>query len=410
LILQAGIGVDIRQDQVVLAYVTQSFRAVALAAHSVYALEPGWSPKEKMEAVRTFISDFRAENRITTRDLIIGIPHDQVIFREIEYPLSVRENLRSTLEYDIDKYIPLPAEDIRFDYQVIGEDRDKKRLKILLALIKKADCEPYISLCKHWPGGVYALSISTAAEVNCHAFASGNKAKNLEMYVRKLIGKDENGQKGGDGVSPADLGRLGIPSQDLVPASGLALQVVREVPIGINLLPLEIRKKPSRIGYYTLIGLAILVTLLAMAWAGGQLFQQQMRVRSVEREIKQLSIEVGAVKEMQQRIKALEAKTEILRGIRGPTSALDILRELTQVIPETAWVTDLSLSDKGIRLNGFAQSASELISLLESSPIFEDVVFLSAIVKDSKQNMERFNISLKPVNLNHSGKSSDTAQ
>jgi len=205
-----------------------------------------------------------------------------------------------------------------------------------------------------------------------------------------------------------DLDRAGIPSQDLMVAFGLALQVLGEVPIRINMLPLEIRKKPSRIGYYTLIALAALVILLGMAWAGGHLFKQQMRLRSVEREIKQLSTEVGTVTKTQQRIRALEAKTEILRGIRSPTSALDILRELTQVIPDTAWVTDLSLSDKGIRLNGFAQSASNLISLLESSPLFEDVVFLSAIVKDPKQNRERFNISLKLVNRNFSGKASDS--
>ncbi len=410
MIFQAGIGVDIRQNEVILAYLKQSFRGVMLAAHSVHAMEPDKPHNKKLEDVKSFILDFIAENRIVTRDLVIGIPNDQVIFRELEYPVAVKENLHSTIEYDIDKYVPLTADDICFDFQVIEEDRERNRLKILLAFIKKTDCKPYLSLCKQWPGGVYGLGISTAAEVNCRAFLSGNKSQALDGHIREFLIKDEKGPTDGDGSRPVDLDRAGIPSRDLIPAFGLALEILREVPIRINLLPREIRKKPSRAGYYMLTGLAGLVILLAIAWGGGHLFQQQMRLRSVEKEIKQLSLEVASITEMKQHIRDLEEKTGVLRGIRGRSSVLDILKEMTQVIPETAWVTNFSLTDKGIQLKGFAQSASELISYLESSPLFEDVVFLSAIVKDPKKDMDRFYIGLKPVNLNPSGKTSDSTQ
>lgn len=407
MIFQTGIGVDIRPNEVILAYLKQSFRGVMLAAHSVHAVEPGKSQKEKMADVKSFIMEFISENQIVTKDLVIGIPNDQVIFRELEYPMAVKENLRTTIEYDIDKYIPLTADDICFDYQVVEEDREKNLLRILLAFIKKTDCKPYISLCKQWPGGVYGLGISTVAEANCSAFVSGNKSQTLDRHIRQFLTKDGTDPMDGDALHPADLGRVGIPSRDLIPAFGLALEILRETPIRLNLLPFEVRKKPSRIGYYALTGLAALVILFAVAWAGGNLFRQQMRLKSAEKEIRQLSSEVASITEMKQRIKELEERAGVLKDIRARTSFLDILKELTQVIPNTAWVTKLSFTDKGIQLNGFSESASELISVLESSPLFEDVVFLSAIVKDPKQERERFYIGLKSVDLNQSGEADD---
>ena len=87
-------------------------------------------------------------------------------------------------------------------------------------------------------------------------------------------------------------------------------------------------------------------------------------------------------------------------GIKGGDQLiLDVLRELTETIPETAWLTEFRLTDKGIQLSGYAQSASELIPFLELSPLFEDVVFLSASTRDPRQGKERFHIGLKPVSL-----------
>jgi general secretion pathway protein L len=147
-----------------------------------------------------------------------------------------------------------------------------------------------------------------------------------------------------------------------------------------------------------LIGLIALLILLGAAWGGGQLFRQQMRVRAMEEEAKRLSSEVATVTKMQERVKEIEGHIEILKDVRdGSPSLLDILKELTEIIPETAWVKDFRLTDKGISLNGYAESASELITLLESSPMFENVVFNSAVRPDAKEKKESFNISLQLV-------------
>jgi Tfp pilus assembly protein PilN len=398
LIFQDSIGIDIKQDEVVLAYVKQTFRGVRLAAHSVYTMGTDKSEKEKLDALPSFLSEFKDENQIPTTNLMMGLSNKKVILREIEYPLAVKENLRSTLYYDIDKYIPLSADEIYFDYQVVEEDRANNRLKILLAMMKKTDCEPYLSFCRNWPGGVYGLCPSVVATGNCYAFLSGDKKYPLNEHIQEMLARNGEVLFDEDVFQSSNLRSLDIPSPNLIPAFGLALAVLWEVPVRVNLVPMEIRKRPSRIGHYALIVLIALLILSGAAWGGGHLLRERMRLRAMEEEAKRLSSEVATVTRMQERIKEIEEQIEVLKGAGcGGPSILDMLKELTEIIPETAWVKDFTLTDKGISLNGYAESASELITLLEGSPLFENVVFSSAVRTDAKEEKESFNIGLQPV-------------
>jgi len=58
-------------------------------------------------------------------------------------------------------------------------------------------------------------------------------------------------------------------------------------------------------------------------------------------------------------------------------SKVEILRELTQLLPATVWIWNFKYTGKELEISGFADSASELISLLDRSPLFERVEFLA---------------------------------
>ena len=44
-----------------------------------------------------------------------------------------------------------------------------------------------------------------------------------------------------------------------------------------------------------------------------------------------------------------------------------MLKELTKIIPDTAWAREFRVTEKGVILTGSAESASELITILEES-------------------------------------------
>jgi general secretion pathway protein L len=73
---------------------------------------------------------------------------------------------------------------------------------------------------------------------------------------------------------------------------------------------------------------------------------------------------------------------------------------LTQRLPQTAWIWQLKYTGKEIEIQGFADSASDLIPLLDKSPLFEKVEFSSPVIKErvargtEGKEKERFRIKI----------------
>jgi general secretion pathway protein L len=175
----------------------------------------------------------------------------------------------------------------------------------------------------------------------------------------------------------------------------------------INLLPVNLRKKAGRIGYYTMFVLAGLLILSVLAWGGGSILHQKLVLNRLDSEIKRLGSEVATVDRLQAVLKELEDRIDYVNALRqSHVPVLNILRDLSKEIPESAWIRRIAFSDKGVEIEGYANSASELISLLEAAPLFKDVAFLSPITK-GKDGKEKFRIGFKvnkscpvPKNLN----------
>ena len=392
-----SIGIDIRENDVVFVLLKGSLKGVILKTHAVYSLESGISEREKMSAIGMFLSDFTTENKAGGVEIYMGIPLRMMMFREIEFPLAVKENLRSTLKYEINKYIPLATDDIYFDYQIIEEQKEKNRLGIILAVVKKHDLKPFVDFCGVNNGRISGIETISTAYANAYAYVSGGKKKCSDPEIRKIIAGNQDIDMPDTLFSEEEMSQIQVPSSDLLPAFGLALKGVWELsPVQLNLLPVGLRKKPSRFGYYMMILLIGIIICCGFTWAGTRIFQKKMKLRELEKDMMHLTEEVAFINQTRERIHSLELSLNNLNILnRGNNSVTDILRELTQVIPDTAWIREFSYSDKGIRLYGFADSASGLIPILEESQLFEDVVFLSAIIKDKKTGKERFNIGMK---------------
>jgi Tfp pilus assembly protein PilN len=387
-----SLGIDIKEDKIAVVHLKSGFRGIRLESHAVYHLEKARPLKEKLGTVRDFLMDFMRENSINaSTNIFLGIPGELAIFRHIEFPSAVKENLRATLRYEMEKYIPLPADELAFDYQIVSEDKEKNRLKVLLAAVKKNALAPYSDFSGTLQHGVSGMETESTARMNFWAYKNAkNKTSLSEKEFLNLLKPEPVS----DALS-ADFSETGIPSSDLISAFGLALKGVQNVPVQINLLPGEMRKRPSRVSYYIMLVLAAAAILSGIVWGGSHFLRQQLMLKELNAEMKRLTSELADIDRIQGSFESLEARAEYLHSLRGGgASASDMLRELTQIIPETAWVQEFTFFKREIQLEGFADSASELIPLLEMSPLFKDAVFLSTITKD-KDGKERFRIGLK---------------
>ena len=147
-----------------------------------------------------------------------------------------------------------------------------------------------------------------------------------------------------------------------------------------NLLPPERRKSSSRWMYAPTAALTAVVFLLLIALALRPSIQNQRYLRALDAEHAQLATVVEEVDATRTKAAAAKRKAELLRSLEQRTELdLRILAELSDLIPDSAWLQRLELDDKGVRLNGEASSAAPLLGRLSDSRYLANASFSTSL-------------------------------
>jgi Tfp pilus assembly protein PilN len=181
-------------------------------------------------------------------------------------------------------------------------------------------------------------------------------------------------------------------------AIGLALKGVKGVALDINFIPRELR--PKRKKNWSLICGVTAVGLLLLGISSctvSYFVRERIYLSGLSERVGALKGRVRGIEQMQEEIAEIKITMDTLERIKADdVSKLEILKELTQIIPESMWLTRFSYDEKKekkkIEISGYADTASEIIPILEESALFEDVKFKSSIVKDKGKDKERLNV------------------
>jgi Tfp pilus assembly protein PilN len=162
------------------------------------------------------------------------------------------------------------------------------------------------------------------------------------------------------------------------------------------------RKKVREVGKPIFMILASLALVLSLTWGIGMIIRYRNELYAVNAEIKKRRPAVEAVEKLQKQKDDLRREISELHKIRsGEVSKIEILRELTQILPNTVWIWNLKYTGREIEISGFADSASDLIPLIDKSHLFEKVEFLAPVTKErerregSDKERERFKIKAR---------------
>ncbi|MER8522699.1 PilN domain-containing protein [Mesorhizobium sp. M1076] len=98
---------------------------------------------------------------------------------------------------------------------------------------------------------------------------------------------------------------------------------------------------------------------------------------------------------LQTRQANIERVERIRNDKKTSASLVRVWAELTHLLPDTAWLTDLSAKGGELTITGFSTSAAELIEPLDASPLFSAPEFAAPVVKTPGQDGERFTITAK---------------
>jgi general secretion pathway protein L len=164
----------------------------------------------------------------------------------------------------------------------------------------------------------------------------------------------------------------------------------------MNLLPAELRIRQTRWAYVpaAVFGLAIIVLLIALGFH--QMVQDRILIRKLDQEIQLLRAPVERVQSFRNQADALEKRIKTVEDLlRARDMNLEILQELTTILPPDTFLSTYRNQDGTIQLAGSSGSSSELIPKLEKSPLLKDVAQRGATFRDAQTGKDRFTFEAK---------------
>ena len=260
----------------------------------------------------------------------LSLPRTAVLTRTLSFPPQVRDKLPQVIRYELDRLSPFQAEDIVFDYRLIGTtDQQRRRLAVELAICQRKRITPWITR----------------------------------------------------------LAEMGSPLARISWDGAWARA---------NLLPPEARPRQNPIRVDPTQALALLIALLVLAVMATPLWQKSQILEQLDQELRRARTQAIAVDELRQQLEqtrqgnmaALQLKLE-------QPPFLELLRELTDRLPDDTWIQNLEYSEGQVDLSGESGQATALIALLEEAPGIDGVSFKSPVTQVARTGKERFNISFR---------------
>jgi type IV pilus assembly protein PilM len=105
--------------------------------------------KDDTDLYSNALKDFFSETGFGTPNVVVGLDESQVFMRIIKIPQMNDRELRNSVKYEAEQYIPLPINEVNLSYQKLDIDyADKLKLNIQLVAAKKTVLDRYVNIVK----------------------------------------------------------------------------------------------------------------------------------------------------------------------------------------------------------------------------------------------------------------------
>ena len=332
------LSVVIEAGGVSVVYRSRFLSRTSIKGTRHYPIEEGKfpAPGNLASVVALAASDLKAAGAQVT----LVVPDAWAIVKTVEFPLGVKEDLSNVIGYELDRLTPLTSENALYDYRIIGEDEN--RIRTMIAAMKTDKLQPYVEALEE----------------------KGIAVSRVELAMPDDLGRDPGG------MESIDTG-------------------------GINLLERGVHKPQPPPAALTLVLLTVLIAL-GLFWLVSPLQIEEKRVEAIDQAI---SVRRNEVKKIEALKKDLEkvgkerAAIDDFRAFRLPM--LDLLMELTRILPDKAWLSRVRCTGITVEIDGYATSPADILPKLETSRYFRKVEFASPTTRDARLNADHFIIKME---------------
>jgi general secretion pathway protein L len=397
--------------------------------------------------------------KVNITDITLSIPKAWVIIQPAGFPLAVKKELSSAVSYELDRLTPFSPENALYDFTIQEENEGGIRLVLfaakadllnrymealagkglrvnritvnlsgistLLGHMEKSTDLIFVQTGKYsYEGGLIKKGSvvsgftgffgegemsgredAVVKEINTLIAAHGGNGKPL-----KIIADYVNGA----GAVPEN--KLPVPVQSLrhmdmkLSLAGKNRQDIKKIPgmaAGGMLESLQSRSmKPDLLSKgshkASATPVALTLVLLAAILAIGlfhvimPLRMEKERLNEIDRQIMSVKEEAGKVEKLKKEVELLESEIAAIDNFKNNSPMfLSIMKELTTIIPMNAWLTRIKITEAMVEIEGYADTATDIMPKLEASSYFRKAEFTSATTRDPKKNVDRFAIKME---------------
>jgi len=260
----------------------------------------------------------------------ICLPATQVLRKDVILPLAAAENLTQVLGFELGRQTPYTADQAYYDQRLLREDRSGNRLHVLLGVAPRAVIDEILSYLTAW------------------------------------------------GLTPQAV----VVSDELESAGSC-----------LNLLPANLRSKPSRAGYWLYGGMAGVTLVLFAVLLALPIWKKREAVIALLPVLAQAQQQADAVDALKREQERLLAEYNFPTEHKLATPAkVALLEDLTRILPDDTWLQQLDIHGMEISMQGNTSSSAKLIGLFEQSTLLENANFKSPLVK-AQGSEERFQLA-----------------
>ena len=267
-------------------------------------------------------------------ELVLRLGPEQSLVRVFKLPAIAEENLQQVASFEMDRLTPFNANQVYFDVKLIERLPGTRQIRVELAAAPR---------------------------------------KLLDAILDELIA-------------------LGWSPERVDLAAGTD-------GLGHNLLPEKFRPQKSRLPKLFTIASSILLFLLVISVLGLPILMNQKLLAELQAQVKSVGKTAKEVQELRENAEKLTNENGFLaQKKRHEPAMVDMLDELTKVIPDQTSLNGLQFRERKVIIQGLSPAASSLIERMEASPYFENTSFVSPVTKDVSNGQERFQIASEVVN------------
>ena len=274
---------------------------------------------------------------LAARDRLAGVtlllPRSSSFVRTVELPRAALKECRRVLDLDLERATPFRRADVYTSYTVLDTHSGSGKAAVLQYVAKREAVDPLVAEIVKAGGRVAAIDVASGPDDHPAGI--------------NFIADADGGSGAGRGRSAAGL-------------------------------------------------LALAAVLLLMLACGQVYFKHEAALAELREQTALLRKEASAVRQSREQSEVAIKDLAALQSIKlRQVPLVVVLEEITRILPDTAWVTDVRIESDIVDISGLAKSGATLLPLFERSAIFGEAALTAPLTFDQREDKERFSLRVR---------------